>query len=87
MKYPRAVLMAMSGLSHQPYGQEGVQSSAVMSESGIPLDESTKRNIAQALWLTEYDEKTISDTLLMKIKSVKTATLRSPNASGNAWKE
>lgn len=69
MKYLRTVLMAMSGLSHQAFGQEGVQDSSVVSGLGISLDESTKRNIAQALWLTEYDEKAIPETLLLKIKS------------------
>lgn len=69
MKYLHAVLMAMSGLLQQPYGQGGAQGSAAVS--GLPLDESTKRNIAQALWLTEYDEKAIPETLLLRINSAK----------------
>ncbi len=70
MKNLRAVFTDMSGhSSHQAHGQGEAQDSTAVSGLGIPLDESTKRNIAQALWLTEYDEKAIPDTLLLKIKS------------------
>ena len=71
MKYLRAVLADMCGLSHRAYEQEGAQGSADVSGLNIPLDELTKRNIAHALWLTEYDEEAIPEPLLLRIRSAK----------------
>lgn len=71
MKYPRKARMALLGLSQQALGQGGAQGGAAQAELEETLDETTKSNIAQALWLKEYDEKAIPGALLSKIKSRK----------------
>ncbi|NLV59762.1 MAG: carotenoid 1,2-hydratase [Clostridiales bacterium] len=73
MKYLQKALFALLGLSQQALAQDA-RSGAAQADPGETLDETTKRNIAQALWMKEYDEKAIPDAILSKIKSQKNSS-------------